>query len=89
MPAAITRYFFPKRPSWRSRRSSVMLAESITDFCPAFKWVAENDITPVCFIYITDQCCYSFPEAPKYPVLWVTDSRRTGPFGETLRISLE
>jgi predicted metal-dependent peptidase len=60
-----------------------------TDFCPPFKWVDENNIAPVCFIYLTDLCCHSYPEAPEYPVLWVTDSRRTAPFGETLRISLE
>jgi predicted metal-dependent peptidase len=60
-----------------------------TDFCPPFKWVAENNITPVCFIYLTDLCCHSYPEAPEYPVLWVTDSRRTALFGETLQISLE
>jgi predicted metal-dependent peptidase len=60
-----------------------------TDFCPAFKWVDENNIAPVCFIYLTDLCCHSYPEAPEYPVLWVTDTRRTAPFGETLRISLE
>jgi predicted metal-dependent peptidase len=60
-----------------------------TDFCPPFKWVAENNIAPVCFIYLTDLCCHSYPEAPEYPVLWVTDSRRTAPFGETLRITLE
>jgi predicted metal-dependent peptidase len=60
-----------------------------TDFCPPFQWVAENNIAPVCFIYLTDLCCHSYPEAPEYPVLWVTDSRRTAPFGETLRIGLE
>ena len=60
-----------------------------TDFCPPFKWVAENNIAPVCFIYLTDLCCHSYPEAPEYPVLWVTDSRRTAPFGETVRIGLE
>jgi predicted metal-dependent peptidase len=60
-----------------------------TDFSPPFKWVAENNIAPVCFIYLTDLCCHSYPEAPEYPVLWVTDSRRTAPFGETLQISLE
>ena len=60
-----------------------------TDFRPAFKWVAENDIAPVCLIYLTDLCCDSYPEAPEYPVLWVTDSRRTAPFGETIRITLE
>ena len=60
-----------------------------TDFRPAFEWVAENDIEPVCLIYLSDLCCDSFPETPEYPVLWVTDSRRTAPFGETVRIGLE
>ena len=60
-----------------------------TDFRPAFEWVGENNIAPVCFIYLTDLCCHSYPEAPEYPVLWVTDSRRTAPFGETLRIGIE
>ncbi len=60
-----------------------------TDFRHAFDWVAENDVAPVCLIYLTDLCCDSFPDAPQYPVLWVTDSRRTAPFGETVRIGLE
>jgi predicted metal-dependent peptidase len=60
-----------------------------TDFCPVFEWVTEKDLTPACLIYLTDLCCRSYPEAPEYPVLWVTDSSRTAPFGETLRISLE
>jgi predicted metal-dependent peptidase len=60
-----------------------------TDFRPAFDWVAKNDIAPICLIYLTDLCCDSYPEAPEYPVLWVTDSRRTARFGETVRIDLE
>jgi predicted metal-dependent peptidase len=60
-----------------------------TDFRPAFEWVAEKDVAPACLIYLTDLCCDSFPETPAYPVLWVTDSRRTAPFGETVRIGLE
>jgi predicted metal-dependent peptidase len=60
-----------------------------TDFRPAFDWVAEKDITPACLIYLTDLCCDSFPEIPDYPVLWVTESRRTAPFGDTIRLSLE
>jgi len=60
-----------------------------TDFRPVFDWVAENDVAPVCLIYLTDLCCDSFPETPEYPVLWVTDSRRTAPFGETVPIGLE
>jgi predicted metal-dependent peptidase len=60
-----------------------------TDFCPVFEWVAEKDLAPACLIYLTDLCCNSYPEAPEYPVLWVTDSRRKAPFGETVRIGLE
>lgn len=58
-----------------------------TDFRPAFEWVRENALTPACFIYLTDLCCRSYPETPEYPVLWVSDSRRTAPFGETIRIT--
>ena len=57
-----------------------------TDFRPVFTWVEQNELNPVCLIYLTDLCCHSFPEPPTYPVLWVTDSRRTAPFGETVRI---
>jgi predicted metal-dependent peptidase len=55
-----------------------------TDFCPVFQWVDEKEITPVCLIYLTDLCCNSYPQAPEYPVLWVTDSRRRAAFGETV-----
>jgi predicted metal-dependent peptidase len=60
-----------------------------TDFRPVFEWVEENQISPVCLIYLTDLCCHSYPQIPEYPVLWLTDSRRTAPFGETVRITLD
>jgi len=56
-----------------------------TDFVPPFRWLEENGIEPKCLIYLTDLCCASFPKAPDYPVLWVTESCRTAPFGETVR----
>jgi predicted metal-dependent peptidase len=59
-----------------------------TDFRPVFQWVAENQLEPVCLIYLTDLCCYSYPDPPGYPVLWVTNSRRTALFGETIRIEI-
>jgi len=61
-----------------------------TDFRPVFEWVEQNDIQPVCLIYLTDLCCHDYPATPpSYPVLWVTDSRRTAPFGETIKIIAE
>lgn len=57
-----------------------------TDFRPAFEWVAEQGLAPKCLIYLTDLCCRSYPDVPEYPVLWVTDSQREAPFGETLQI---
>jgi len=59
-----------------------------TDFVPPFRWVEENGVEPKCLIYLTDLCCNSFPVAPDYPVLWVTDSHKTAPFGETLQIRI-
>jgi predicted metal-dependent peptidase len=60
-----------------------------TDFRPVFEWVEQHDIAAVCLIYLTDLCCHSYPDPPEYSVLWVTDSRRTAPFGETVQIKLE
>jgi predicted metal-dependent peptidase len=60
-----------------------------TDFRPVFDWVEENAINPACLIYLTDLCCESYPVAPDYPVLWATDSRRTAPFGEMVRLSVD
>jgi predicted metal-dependent peptidase len=60
-----------------------------TDFRPVFEWVEQNQLMPACLIYLTDLCCHSYPAPPDYPVLWVTESRRTAPFGETVRICVE
>ena len=60
-----------------------------TDFRPVFDWVAQNGVNPLCLIYLTDLCCYSYPDSPEYPVLWVTNSRTTAPLGETVRIELD
>jgi predicted metal-dependent peptidase len=57
-----------------------------TDFRPAFAWIEDQGVAPACMVYLTDLACKSFPEAPDYPVLWVTESRRRAPFGETIRI---
>jgi predicted metal-dependent peptidase len=57
-----------------------------TDFRPPFEWVEQQQLAPACLIYLTDLCCHSYPDPPEYPVLWVTDSQRTAPFGETLQL---
>jgi len=60
-----------------------------TDFRPVFQWVEENSLDPACLIYLTDLFCHSYPNPPEYSVLWVTDSRRTAPFGETVQIAVD
>jgi predicted metal-dependent peptidase len=60
-----------------------------TDFRPVFEWVDAKGLSPVCLIYLTDLCCNAYPEPPAYPVLWVTDSRRIAPFGETVKITVD
>ena len=60
-----------------------------TDFRPVFEWVKDHGAEPACLIYLTDLCCSKYPEVPEYPVLWVTASRRTARFGETVRIEME
>ena len=59
-----------------------------TDFRPAFEWVAQQGISPLCMIYFTDMACNRFPPEPPYPVLWVCVGREgtTPPFGEIIRI---
>jgi predicted metal-dependent peptidase len=59
-----------------------------TDFRPPFAWVEENEINPVCFIYLTDLECSSYPEEPEYPVLWISTTGGEAPFGETLHLEL-
>lgn len=58
-----------------------------TAFAPPFQHVAENNITPVCFVYLTD-LYGSFPSAPDYPVLWCCTTNVVAPFGETIPIEI-
>ena len=59
-----------------------------TDFRPPFKWVEDEDLDPVCFIYLTDMRCSSYPEEPDYPVLWLATQEHynPAPFGETITL---
>lgn len=58
-----------------------------TDFRPPFGWVEEQEITPACFVYLTD-LGGTFPaEAPDYPVLWVsTTEGYEVPFGDLVEM---
>lgn len=60
-----------------------------TDFRPAFDWIAENQVEAACLIYLTDMYGDFPPEAPDYPVLWVSTSDHHAPFGETLRLEID
>ncbi|MGW8179334.1 MAG: vWA domain-containing protein [bacterium] len=53
-----------------------------TSFIPPFKYVEENGLRPVAFVYITDGCCYEYPEQPQYPVLWIGTEKFEPPWGE-------
>jgi len=58
-----------------------------TDFTPVFDYVKEQNIDPVCLIYLTDMMG-TFPEAPPpYPTLWIATSEIQGPFGQTVRLN--
>ena len=57
-----------------------------TSFVPVFDMVSEENINPVCLIYLTD-LWGDFPEeAPNYPVLWAATTQEEVPFGEVIRI---
>lgn len=57
-----------------------------TDFRPVFKYVAKQGITPICLVYLTDLEGPAPDHAPDYPVLWVTVTGLTAPWGETVRM---
>lgn len=55
-----------------------------TSFYPVFEWVDQQGAEPDMLVYFTDMMA-AFPEAPGYPVAWVTaTSDITAPFGKTI-----
>ena len=57
-----------------------------TEFAPAIDCLEEQGICPHTLIYLTD-LYGSFPALePDYPVLWVSTSPQTAPFGETIHL---
>lgn len=57
-----------------------------TDFRPPFKWLNERDITPKCFVYLTDGYGAFPAEEPPFPVLWLMTTDVQPPWGEVVRI---
>ena len=58
-----------------------------TNFCPVFEYVEEQNLQPVCLVYLTDMFG-TFPEnPPPYPVLWIATSDQVGPFGQTVQLN--
>jgi len=67
-----------------------------TDFVPVFEWVEEQKLEPTCLVYMTDLCCWSFPEKePCYPVMWIHVKENSGyshsepPFGDVVVMEVE
>lgn len=55
-----------------------------TKFDPPFEWVERKNLTPACFIYLTDLCGRVTVNEPEYPVLWVTTCQVGQPFIDRL-----
>lgn len=62
-----------------------------TDFRPPFQYIEDEQIDIEGAIYLTDGHCYSFPNEPDYPVLWVITPRGKRnfepPFGEVISMN--
>lgn len=59
-----------------------------TDFRPPFQRNEDEQITPVCMIYLTDGYGAFPDQEPDYPVLWVMTTDVKPPFGESVRIEV-
>lgn len=57
-----------------------------TAFSPIFKFIAQQDITPVACVVLTDLYCSDFGAEPDYPVLWVTNGNTAAPWGEVVKM---
>ena len=58
-----------------------------THFAPPFAYVEQNDIKPVCFVYLTD-LYGGFGPQPSYPVLWACTTTQVAPWGTTIAIDV-
>jgi predicted metal-dependent peptidase len=49
-----------------------------THFQPAFDWVKEKGISPLCGLYLTDLANGDQPTAPDFPIMWITPEHISG-----------
>lgn len=63
-----------------------------TRFEPAFKYVKDNDLDPVCLIYFTDMGADIPQDVPEYPVLWLNicphNKGMSVPYGELVTMDI-
>lgn len=57
-----------------------------TAFSPVFDYLAENNISPVACVFLTDLYCSDFGVPQEYPVLWVSYGADEAPFGEVVKM---
>lgn len=62
-----------------------------TDFRPPFKYIERQGLEDEirCMIYFTDGLCYSYPDEPIFPVLWVGTRNFDPPFGEHVLMEMD
>ena len=55
-----------------------------TRFTPTFEYVNEHYPDAECMVYLSDMECYDYPEAPDYPVMFISTRKNyeKPPFGE-------
>lgn len=60
-----------------------------TRVTPVFDYITEHDLPCDNFVYFTDMGVSDFPDAPDYPVMWVSTGGdfETAPFGEVATIN--
>ncbi|MCH9838365.1 hypothetical protein K0U83_22080 [bacterium] len=59
-----------------------------TRVSPVFDLIEQRNLECDSLIYFTDLHVWDFPDAPEYPVLWVSTDRPEAPFGEVVTAKL-
>lgn len=57
-----------------------------TAFSPIFRKLADENVSPVACIVLTDLLSTDFGDAPDYPVLWISNYSDKAPWGEVVKV---